>query len=173
MNPSAMPHYLAAVVPLVVLGVFWLRFRGGREVEVSGRRLARGTALISALIAFAFLSQPHHDPGMIHWLVLAAWAAVGAATGIVRARSFAMRHDGEKVVMRSSSLALVILALLLLVRTIVRERFSAHSATVLDASLVFAWFMITSQRLAIWLRARHLLNQRIAGGASFSGKGGQ
>lgn len=151
---------LSYIVPLAVIGIFWMRFRGGREVRVTTARLVGSAVVISALIAIVYASEHHTGLDESHLWISGIAAVTGLASGIARSRAFELRLEGDSVLMNASRFGFFLLLGIVLIRAIIRQIFGAQSALVLDASLIFVLFMVVSQRFAVWRRAQNLLRSR-------------
>ena len=83
----------------------------------------------------------------------------GIGVGALRARSINMWIDESGQVMaKASSLALLLLTVLFIARTAMRQVIdpTGGHVAVIDGFLLFALAMVLTQRLIIWLRYRDL-----------------
>jgi len=157
MNGLSWQSLIPYLVPIIVVAVLWLRIRPGREVPITPERLWIIPLVATLGIGTALVMSPHHNYGPLQYVILILAVALGVTTGRWRAHTVTLRHDGQRVLMSTSSYAFVLLIALVIARQIARtEMETAHIAVAIDAPLVFALGMIITQRLTLWRRIRVL-----------------
>jgi hypothetical protein len=115
------------------------------------------------LVAVMFAAMP---PSATGWLVFAGGVVLGAAVGWQRARLMRLHLDPEtdRVMIRQSPAALILLVVVAGLRQLVRPTATAAGHAAMPASALlftdglvgFALGMIVAQRVELWRRAKAL-----------------
>ena len=154
MTIQAIMPYLA---PLVIVILLYFRTRRAYRVRAGGLVIA--PLLVTAMIGSAIWFQPHEPFALPAYAGFGIAVLAGVGIGMLRARSIAMwRDESGQVMAKASSLALLLLAVLFIARTAMRQVFdpAGTHVAVVDAFLLFALAMVLTQRLIIWQRHRSL-----------------
>ncbi len=148
---------LPILVPALVIAMLLRRANTSRRLHPG--RLWIMPVLLTVLIGTGLYFNPHPAPTLVTGVIFAAALALGVLTGTLRARSLVLHHNDEGQLMARTSKAAVVL-----LGGVIALRYAAsHYATgmghdvtavAIDASMLFAWAMIVSQRFALWQRAR-------------------
>ena len=156
---------LPVLVPLVVLGVIFLRARRPRQVRLE--LLWISPLAITALIAAGVAAQPHRAPfTLLDFGVFALAVAAGAGIGWLRAKATRLTVDPQthEVTSATSPIGLMIIVAVFLVRFGLRSATVAEAgasgldpAVIADAFLLLAAGLVVGQRVEIFLRARRLI----------------
>lgn len=152
-----MKNYLPYLIPLVVVSIMFLRMKPGREQQVRADRLWIMPAIVGLFIGMGLWFQPHPEPTPLHLAILLGAIAGGVAVGLLRARAFALRRDGEQVFVRTSPLAFLLLVGLLVIRSAARDYWeTSGGAVAVDAFMLFALAMVLTNRAMLYRRIRRL-----------------
>lgn len=156
---------LPVLIPLVVLGIVFLRARRPRRVRLE--LLWISPVVIVALIAAGVAFQPHRAPFTLLDLgVFALALAAGAGVGWLRAQAVKLSVEPQthEVTSTTSPLGLVIIVAVFLVRFGLRSAAGTEAdvsgldpAVIADAFLLLAAGLVVGQRVEIFLRARRLI----------------
>ena len=156
---------LPVVIPLVVLGIIFLRARRPRRVRLE--LLWISPSVIVALIAAGVIFQPHRAPyTAIDFGVFALAVAAGAGVGWLRAKAVTLTVEPttHEVTSATSPVGLMIIVAVFLVRFGLRSATAAEAgvsglapAVIADAFLLLAAGLVVGQRVEIFLRARRLI----------------
>ena len=156
---------LPVLIPLVVLGLVFLRARRPRRVRLELMWIA--PAVIVALIAAAVVFTPHpHAFTLVDFAVFAVALAVGGAVGWLRAKAVTLTVDPatHELTSATSPVGLVIILAVFLVRFGLRSATGAEAgavgldpAVIADAFLLLAAGLVVGQRVEIAVRARRLI----------------
>ncbi len=151
-------EFLPYVVPIIVVGILFLRNRPGRARPVRVAALWIVPLIATLGIASALYFQPHPTFYAGAYATFAVALALGIATGNLRARTLTLRRcpDTSRVLAETSSLAFLLLAALMLLRMTFRQMSGDLGVIAIDASMLFALGMIVTQRLTMWSRVRML-----------------
>lgn len=154
MDPA---RILPLAIPLVFVAVIALRAR--RERPLYPDRLWIAPVVISVLIGSGLYFTPHPLFGPGAYLAFAVACLDGFAFGWWRAHATVLRHDADTdtIMASRSSLAVAVLAGIIVLRLGAREALGGQAAAVGDASMLFALAMVVALRLALWRRARGLV----------------
>jgi membrane protein CcdC involved in cytochrome C biogenesis len=151
---EALPYFL----PLVVVGILFLRVRPGTERHLKPAQLWIMPIVAGAMIALGLYYSPHPDMTPLHIAILIAATGAGVATGMARAHTVSLRRDGDRILAKTSSFAFLLLVALVLIRQSARSYFvTSGGALAIDASMLFALGMIVTQRLTMWRRCKALV----------------
>ncbi len=158
---------LPVIIPLVVLGIIFLRARRPRRVRLELLWIA--PLVICALIAAGVVFTPHRAPFTpIDLAVFAAALAVGGGVGWLRAKAVTLSVDPatHEVTSATSPVGLLIIVAVFLVRFGLRSATTAEAGAsgldptvIADAFLLLAGGLVVGQRTEIWIRARRLVAQ--------------
>lgn len=160
-------------VPLWVLipcaaAILYLGYRHWQrkpERIIRANRLWLLPTLLTAIILPLLYMQPHRPFGPVDYGIFAVALALGAATGLIRARATRLRYDHERgELMAGFSLsALLLLIPIGLARHISREYFgigpsavSHGDARAIIGSLLFVLAMVIAHRGLLFWRAREV-----------------
>ena len=156
---------LPVLIPLVVLGIVFLRARRPRQVRLE--LLWISPLLITVLIGMGVYSTPHPAPFTApDFGVFALAVAVGGGVDWLRAKAVKLAVDPQTHAVTSSTspIGLVIIVAVFLVRFGLRSAAGAEGgasgldpAVVADAFLLLAAGLVGGQRVEIFLRARRLI----------------
>ena len=156
---------LPVLIPLVVLGIVFLRARRPQRVRLELLWIA--PTVIVALIAAGVIFTPHRGPFTpLDFAVFAAALAVGGGIGWLRAKAVKLTVDPatHEVTSATSPVGLMIIVAVFLVRFGLRSATAAEAgvsgldpAVIADAFLVLAAGLVVGQRVEIALRARQLI----------------
>lgn len=150
---DALPYLL----PLIVVGVLFLRVRPGVERPLNPAQLWIMPLVAGGMIALGLYYSPHPEVTPVHIAILIAALGAGVATGMARAHTVTLRRDGDRVLAKTSSFAFLLLVALVLIRQVARSWFETSAGAVaIDASMLFALGMIITQRLTMWRRVKGL-----------------
>ncbi len=149
---------LPYVIPIIVVGILFLRNRPGRARPVRVASLWIVPIIATLGIGSGLYFQPHPTFYAAAYATFAVALALGIATGNLRARALKLRRcpDSGSVLAETSSLAFLLLVALMLLRMSFRQMSGSFGAIAIDASMLFALGMIVTQRLTIWHRVRRL-----------------
>lgn len=153
---------IAVAAPLILL-------RNRRARPITPERLWIAPALVTAAIAFGLwgmsMSPGAHSPfGPLSWAILVFGTAVGALFGWQRGRMTVIekRPDGT-LAAQASPLGILIIIAVLAGRQAMRPWLEAHAGdwhvsplAMQDAFLLFAWAMVVTQRVEMYIRARRI-----------------
>ena len=155
MKPAELLPY---IVPLILVGVLYFRMRTSpaRPVNVAALWIVPTIAVLG--IGTELWFQPHSAFGPLAYAALAAALTLGIGMGTVRARTLSLRRcpDTGRVLMETSSFAFILLVILVIIRSALRNMAGSLGTVAIDASMLFALGMIVTQRLTIWRRMRVL-----------------
>lgn len=172
MNQGAPPEAAWVAIPIVLLVLFLRMRRLGRDRRLRVEWLWITPALLLVVAGLVMTQSPLAG---LDWLWLAPAFLAGAGIGFWRGRLTVVTVDpaSHALTSRSSPAALYLLVAVLLVRMglrylLISEASPLHinAALITDAFLVFAVGLVAVQRLEIWIRARRLLAEARAAGAS-------
>jgi membrane protein CcdC involved in cytochrome C biogenesis len=148
---------LPYILPLIVVGILFLRVRPGTERHLKPAQLWIMPVVAGGMIAFGLYFSPHPDLTPLHVAILIAAVGAGIATGMARAHTVSLRRDGDRIMAKTSSFAFLLLVALVLIRQSARSYFATSGgALAIDASMLFALGMIITQRLTMWRRCKAL-----------------
>ena len=157
---------LPVLIPLVVLGLVFLRARRPRRVRLELMWIA--PVVIVALIAAGVAFTPHRAAfTLVDFAVFALALAVGGAVGWLRAKAVRLTVDPatHELTSATSPIGLVIILAVFLVRFGLRSAATGvqagaaglDPAVVADAFLLLAAGLVGGQRVEIAIRARKLI----------------
>ncbi len=149
---------LPYIIPIMVVGLLFLRNRPGRPRPVQVNALWIVPLIAVLAIGSGLYFQPHPTFYAGAYLTFGVALALGIATGNLRARTLTLRRcpDTGRVLAETSSFALALLAGLVLLRMTLRQMSGSLGVIAIDASMLFALGMIVTQRLMILSRVRAL-----------------
>ena len=155
MNIQTFLPYLALLVVLLLL-----YFRTRKPYRLRPRSLWITPLLATLLVASAVFIQPHEPFGVLAYAGFGVCIIVGTAIGLLRAHSINLWLDpaSGQVMAKASSLALLLIGAVFVVRAVLREVFdpTGQNAAAINALLLFALAMIIAQRVVMWKRYRVL-----------------
>ncbi len=152
------------VIPLVVLGLVFLRARRPQRVRLELLWIA--PTIIVALIAAGVIFTPHRPFTGLDLAVFVAALAVGGGIGWLRAKAVKLTVDPatHEVTSATSPVGLMIVLAVFLVRFGLRSATAAEAsvsgldpAVLADAFLLLAAGLVVGQRVEIAIRARRLI----------------
>jgi hypothetical protein len=157
--------------PLIAIGVAvpMILLRNRQARPLTPERLWIMPLVVTAFIAFGLwgmsMSPGVHAPfGPLSWAVLGLGATLGAAFGWQRGRmtTIERRPDGS-LAAKASPLGILIIVAVLAGRQAMRPWLEAHAGdwhvsplAMQDAFLLFAWAMVVTQRVEMFIRARRI-----------------
>ena len=157
---------LPILIPLVVLGIVFLRARRARRVRLG--LLWISPLVITVLILAGVATQPHRGPfTLLDGGVFLLAVAAGAGVGWFRAKAVKLTVDPQthEVTSTTSPVGLVIIVAVFLVRSGLRSAAGVEAgasgldpAVIADAFLLLAAGLVVGQRVEIFLRARRLIS---------------
>lgn len=156
---------LPVLIPLVVLGIIFLRARRPRKVRLELLWVA--PLVILALIGAGVAATPHRGAFTLadYGVFLVALAA-GAGVGWLRAKAVTLTVDPatHEVTSATSPVGLLIIVAVFLVRFGLRSATATEAsvsgldpAVIADAFLLLAAGLVVGQRVEIAIRARRLI----------------
>ena len=156
---------LPVLIPLVVLGIIFMRARRPRRVRLELLWIA--PVVICALIGAGVAFTPHRGPfTAVDLAVFAAALAAGAGVGWLRAKAVTLSVDPatHEVTSATSPVGLLIIVAVFLVRFGLRSATATEAgvsgldpAVIADAFLLLAAGLVVGQRAEIAVRARRLV----------------
>lgn len=150
------------LIPLIIIGILLLRRRRAQRLRLD--RLWIMPVLMSAFIGSGLYFTPHDAFGAGAYAAFAAALVAGLAAGWFRARTVPMSFDAAsgQVVTEPSVLAIVVIAGLFVVRSLVRfgianAGWHLDAGTVSDGFLLFAVGLIAGGRIEMFVRGQRLV----------------
>ena len=156
---------LPVLIPLVVIGIVFLRARKPQRVRLEALWIA--PLITIGMIGMGLAFTPHRGPFTpVDLLVFAVAVAAGAAVGWLRAKAVRLTVDPATHAVTSavSPVGLAIVVAVFAVRFGLRSATGAEAgatgldpAVIADAFLLLAAGLVVAQRVEIFLRARRLI----------------
>jgi len=161
------------ILPAILLLIAFRIWRtGGRERRIRPERLWILPAIVSLLIGIGIVSQPLTLSFLtVDALIVALLAGFGCGWLRGRATHISVDPESRELKARSTPVALVLIAALILVRLTARDWLNANAeawqiepAAIVDGFLLFAMGLVIGWRVEMMLRCRRL----VSGGAEDS-----
>jgi len=161
------PVYISYIITAVVVAlVMYLRFRSMKRARPLKLEMLWIVPALYALVTASVLYQSL--PAGIQWLYVGLALAIGGLVGWRRGAMMRITIDPETHALnqQASPAAMLFIFVIIIVRQGLRAEASEmglNAAFLTDLLVVFALGLFSATRLEMFLRARRMLNERLAG----------